>query len=391
MSTDFLSPANALGPWLIERRRDFHQHPELGYHENRTAGIIAQELSSLGLAVSTGMVKTGVIGLLKGRHPGPTILARVDMDALPVQEANTVEYISQNPGVMHACGHDGHISVGLAVAKMLTAHQAQLHGTVKFVFQPAEELGGAKFMVEEGVLENPRPDVVLGFHLWNLLPIGKVSVSAGPVMAASEQFLIRVNGMGGHGGIPDRVRDPIVAAGHIITALQSIVARNLSPLDSGVVSVTSLKTIESYNVIPANVELKGTIRTFKPNVRELILKRVNEIAVGTSQMLGCSADVDLQSVAPPVVNHPGVADQVSKCARKLLGDQNVTSDVISLVAEDFAFMLQAIPGCYYFVGSANAERGLIYGHHHPCFNFDETALVPASALMASIIASYVLE
>lgn len=391
MSIDFLASARALEPWLIDRRRDFHQHPELGYHEYRTAGIIANELNSLGLEVNTGIVKTGVIGLLKGDNPGPTIMVRFDMDALPVQEANTVEYASLTPGVMHACGHDGHSSVGLAVAKMLTVYREKVHGTIKFVFQPAEELGGAKLMVEEGVLQNPQPDIVLGFHLWNLLPLGKVSVSSGPVMAASDQFLIKVIGKGGHGGIPDQVRDPIVAVAHIITALQSIVARNLSPLDSGVVSVTAVNTPESYNVIPQSAEFRGTIRTFKPDVRELIWSRINDITVGASEMLGCSPDIDLQSIAPVVMNNLEVADQVFKCAREVFGEQNLTSEVVTLVAEDFAFYLQSIPGCYYFVGSANAERDLAYGHHHPRFNFDEAALVPSAALMASIVSSYVID
>ena len=391
MSIDFLALANTLESWLIERRRDFHQNPELGYHEYRTAGIIAQELTALGLEVNTGMVKTGVIGLLKGDNPGPTIMVRFDMDALPVQEANTVEYISQTPGVMHACGHDGHSSVGLAVAKMLAVYREKVHGTIKFVFQPAEELGGAKFMVEEGILQNPQPDIVLGFHLWNLLPLGKVSVSSGPVMAASDQFLIKVNGKGGHGGIPDQVRDPIVAVAHIITALQSIVARNLSPLDSGVVSVTAVNSPESYNVIPQSAEFRGTIRTFKPDVRDLIWNRINDITVGASEMLGCSADIDLQSIAPAVMNTLEVADQVFKCARDIFGVKNVTSDVVTLGAEDFAFFLQSVPGCYYFVGSANAERELTYGHHHPRFNFDEAALAPAAALMATIVSSYVID
>ena len=391
MPVDFLSAARALEPWLIEHRRDFHQYPELGFYEFRTAGIVAQELNSLGLEVRSGVAKTGVIALLKGDKPGPVVLARFDMDALPIQEANTVDYISRNPSAMHACGHDGHTAIGLAVARMLTAHREEIHGTVKFVFQPAEELGGARLMVEEGVLENPSPDTVLGLHLWNLLPAGKIAVTDGPVMAASEQFSVRVMGNGGHGGIPDKAKDPVVAAAHIITALQSIVARNVSPLDSGVVSVTAFKTVESFNVIPESAELRGTIRSFKPGVRYLLLNRVREIAAGVGQALGCSTDIDLQSIAPPVVNSPEVAARVRKYAKEIFGTENVMAGEVAMGAEGIAFLMETIPGCYFFIGSANAERGLNYGHHHPRFNFDETVMVPAAALMASVVAGYVIE
>ena len=390
MSNDFLPAARALEPWLIERRRDFHRHPELAFQEVRTAGIVAQELTALGLEVATGIAQTGVVGLLEGERPGPTVLARFDMDALPIQEANATDYVSQTPGVMHACGHDGHTAIGLAVARLLAARRHDLAGTVKFVFQPAEEVGGAEPMVKAGVLENPRPDVSLGMHLWNRLPVGTVGAADGPVMAASERVLIKLTGQGGHGAMPDLVRDPIVAAAHIVTALQTVAARNLSPLEAGVVSITAVIAGEAFNVIPDRAELRGTLRSFRPDVRQLLMQRVRQVAVGVAQALGCAAEVTFEGVTPPVVNDPGVAAQVRALAAGLVGAENVRTDEVTMGAEDMAFLMTTIPGCYFFVGAANAERGLNYAHHHPRFDFDESVLAPAAALMASAVGRYVL-
>ncbi|MDH3943068.1 MAG: amidohydrolase, partial [Anaerolineae bacterium] len=238
---DYLSESLQLFSYTQSLRRDFHQHPELGFQEVRTAGIVAKELISLGLEVTTGIAETGVIGILEGEGAGKVILLRFDMDALPLDEETGADYASTNPGVMHACGHDGHTAIGLTVAQLLHANRGEFSGTIKFVFQPAEEgLGGAERMVKEGVLEDPRPDYSLGLHLWNEFPLGQTSATPGPVMAGSQTFKITVKGKGAHGAAPHQSVDPVIAAAHIVTALQSIVSRNVDPLESIVISVTAV-------------------------------------------------------------------------------------------------------------------------------------------------------
>jgi len=311
---------------------------------------------------------------------------RVDMDALPVQEETGAEYASQVPGVMHACGHDGHVAMGLTVARLLAGRRASLAGRVKFVFQPAEEgLGGAEGMVAEGVLEDPRPDVVLGMHLWNERPLGWFGVTDGPAMAAADRLLITVQGKGGHGAAPHLTIDPVVTAAHIVTALQTVAARNIDPLDTAVVSVTRIRAGEAFNVIPPQAELEGTIRTFEPEVRETVLKRVREIAQGVAQAFGAQAGVEVQRLTPPVINDSGVAEQVRALARRLFPEAEISATERTMGSEDFAFFMEDIPGCYFFIGSANEAKGLTYGHHHPRFDFDEEALWRGAALMAGAV------
>src|SRR5512142_2437987 len=291
--SDFLQEAKALFPYTQSMRRDFHMHPELGFHEVRTGAIVARELEALGLEVTKGVGKTGVVGLLEGSQPGPTLLIRFDMDALPITEETGAEYASQNAGVMHACGHDGHTAIGLTVAKLLLNHRDQLAGTVKFCFQPSEEgfngedVGGNEMMMRDGVLESPHVDRTLSLHLWNDMPVGWIGVAAGPVMAGAEQFTIRLTGRGGHGASPHLTIDPIAAAAQIITALQTIASRNVAPLRSAVVSVTSVQSGTTFNVIPQRAELTGTIRTFDPAVRTLVLERFERIVHGVGETMGC--------------------------------------------------------------------------------------------------------
>lgn len=249
--TDLLDEALDLQEFTRGLRRDLHRNPELGYREVRTAGIVARELRELGMEVSTGIAETGVIGLLEGSRPGPVVLLRFDMDALPVQEETGVEYASQAAGVMHACGHDGHVAVGLTVARMLNRHKTDFAGTVKVVFQPAEEgLGGAERMIAEGALDGPRAQHSLALHFWNEKPLGWLGIPAGPLMAGADLFTIRLTGKGGHGAAPHRTIDPVAAAAQVISALQTIVSRNLSPLEAAVVTVARLRAGEAYNVIP---------------------------------------------------------------------------------------------------------------------------------------------
>nr|BAL54972.1 M20D family peptidase [uncultured Chloroflexota bacterium] len=365
-------------------------HPELGYREVRTSAIVARELEALGLEVQRGIARTGVVALLEGVKPGPVILLRFDMDALPIQEESGAEYASQTPGVMHACGHDGHTAIGLTVARLLHAHRQELAGTIKFVFQPAEEglcgeeMGGAEMMIAEGVLEDPRPDFALALHLWNEQPAGWLGIAAGPVMAGAEWFQVRIHGKGGHGAVPHLAIDPILAGAQVVSALQSIVSRNVPPLQSAVVSVTMFHAGDAFNVIPQVAHLEGTIRTFDLQVREKVLKRFAEIIQGVSQAMGCQAEINLKRVTPALINEAGVAYQVQQVARQLFPQATLDSQpYVTMGAEDMGFILERIPGCYFFVGSANPSQGLNYPHHHPRFDFEESVLPQAVALISA--------
>ena len=387
---DFLQEAKELFPYTQSLRRDFHMHPELGFREIRTGGIVARELEALGIEVTKGVGKTGVVGLLEGARPGPTLLLRFDMDALPITEETGAEYASQNPGMMHACGHDGHTAIGLTVARMLNAHRDHLSGTVKFCFQPSEEgtngeeIGGAEMMMKDGLLESPRVDMALALHLWNEQPLGWLGIGGGPMMAGAELFDVKINGRGGHGAIPDAAIDPILAASQIVSALQSIVSRNVSPLDTAVVSVTTFHSGTAFNVIPGEATLGGTIRTFDTAVRQKVLERFEQIVRGTAESLGCQAEITMTKITPALVNDRSISEKVQETSRRLLPDADLrTAAYLTMGAEDASFLLEKVNGCFFFVGSANKERHLDYGHHHPKFDFDEEALIRGSALMAA--------
>ncbi len=384
---DYLNEAQILFEYTQSMRRDFHAHPELGFHEIRTAGIVARELTSIGLEVHTGVGGTGVVALLEGGKPGPVVLARADMDALPIREETGAPYASKNLGVMHACGHDGHTAILLTVAKMLTAHRKELAGTVKFMFQPAEEgMGGAEKMVLDGTLESPKVDVALALHVWNEKPVGWIGIASGPAMAGADIFKIKVIGKGGHGAVPHLAVDPILAAAQMVSALQGIVARNVAPLETAVVSVCTIRGGETFNVIPSVVELTGTIRTFDTAVRTHVLERFEKTVHSVAKGMGCQAKLDLQILTPATINQSETAKRVQAVARRLFPDGEVdTADYITMGSEDFAFVLEKVPGCFFFIGSANPEKGLNAGHHHPKFDIDETALPRGAALMAAAI------
>lgn len=383
---DFLSQAQDLFDYTRRLRRDFHRHPELGFQEVRTASIVAEEINSLGLELRTGVAETGVIALLEGDTPGPTVLVRFDMDALPIQEETLTEYASQNPGVMHACGHDGHTAIGLTVAHLLHRERHHLRGKVKLVFQPAEEgLGGARRMVEQGVLSDPIPDYALALHLWNEKPLGWIGVNPGACMAAAEIFKLRLTGKGGHGAVPNLAIDPIVAAAQVVNALQTIVARTVSPLQSAVVSITSIHGGDAFNVIPSQVELLGTIRTFDPQVRNQLIQRFEQIVNGTAQAMNCQADLELTSITPAVINNPQVTEHVLAAAKRLFPQDYIETQFSTMGSEDMALMMRDIPGCYFFLGSANPAKGFDAPHHHSRFDFDEQVLPKAAALMAAAV------
>jgi amidohydrolase len=384
---NYLKEAEDIFPLTQAMRRDFHKHPEIGFKEVRTAGIVAKELTDLGLEVQTDIAKTGVVGLLTGKKKGPVILIRADMDALPIQEETNAEYMSVNEGVMHACGHDGHTAALLSVAKLLKSHEEDLAGKVKFVFQPAEEgLGGAEGMIIDGVLEDPKPDFTLALHVWNDKPVGWFGISQGPSMAGAEIFKIKIKGKGGHGAAPHLANDPILAASHIVTALQSISSRNIPPLKSSVVSVCTINGGNAFNVIPQDVQLAGTIRTFDPEVREKVLERFEVIVYGMAETMGCLAEIELNRLTPAVINDIEIATRIKKIAEKLFPDGDIdSSNYTTMGSEDMAFMMEEVPGCYFFIGSANSDKHLDASHHHPLFDIDEQALINAVALMSAAV------
>src|SRR5574341_103489 len=391
MSNDFYQRAEALLPEMVEQRRDFHRHPELAFQETRTAGIVASALHDLGLEVQTGVGKTGVVALLEGDSDGPTLLVRADMDALPIQEENKTDYVSQSAGVMHACGHDGHTSIGLAVARMLSEHRSEIKGRVKFIFQPAEEIGqGAQAMIADGILKDPRPDYSIGLHLWNDMPVRQVAVTPGPSMSAADIFKVTINGKGGHGASPHQGIDPIVAAAQIISAIQSITSRNVDPLDTAVVTVGVLHSGDAFNVIPATAEMRGTIRTFKKETKEMVHRRLREICEGVAIAMGCSAELEVTQMTLAVDNDATLSERIGRLAERIVGAENVRRDVRTMGSEDMSFLMDDIPGCYFFVGSANSERGLDYPHHNSRFDVDESAFTIAAALLAQAAASSVL-
>jgi amidohydrolase len=392
VSIDFKTQAEAMRDELVARRRDFHQHPELAFEEVRTAGIVAQELGKLGLEVQTGVGKTGVIGLLEGDQDGPTVLVRADMDALPIQEENTFPFASTIPGKMHACGHDGHTAIALGVAKLLAQYRGQMAGRVKFVFQPAEEIAsGAKAMITDGALTDPRPDVSLGLHVWNSMPFGELGVAEGPVMSGASIFTIKITGKGGHGASPELSIDPVVCAAQLITAFQTIVSRSVGPLDSAVISVTRVTSGTAFNVIPQEAVLQGTVRTFRLEVRDLVERRMLEICQGIGAAMGCAIQFEIEHLVLPVTNDPEVSARARQIFASMVGEDKLKLNERTMGSEDVGLFMDDVPGMYFFLGAAVPRQdGPYYGHHHPRFDFDENALPLGVALLSAAVADYVL-
>lgn len=367
-----------LVPDLIAMRRDLHEHPELAFEEVRTSGIVTQRLRSLGLEVQTGVAKTGVVGLLRGGASKPgakTIAIRADMDALPIHELNEIDYRSQTEGKMHACGHDGHTSIALAVADILSKRRAEFAGNVKFIFQPAEEtMSGARPMVKEGALEGV--DGIIGLHLWSPLPMGRVGVRAGTVFASADRFVLTVRGKGGHAAMPHGAVDPIVISAQIITALQTLISRETSPFSQAVITIGTINAGTAFNIIPETAVLEGTMRAFSNEHRAKLLRRIQELTSGIASAMGGSCHIEIFDGCPPCINDTAITELVHKAAVESVGEQAVDSseDVMTTGSEDMAFFLDAVPGCYFLVGAHNEEKGAAYAHHHPRFNIDEDAL-----------------
>ena len=368
----------ALQPQLVEWRRQIHQKPELGFQEKITAEFIAQKLQNWGIVHQAGIAQTGIVAIIKGEKPGngKVLAIRADMDALPIQEQNQVPYCSQHDGVMHACGHDGHTAIALGTAYYLNQHRQDFSGTVKIIFQPAEEgPGGAKPMIAAGVLKNPDVDAIIGLHLWNNLPLGTVGVRAGALMAAVELFRCTIFGKGGHGAIPHQTVDSVVVAAQIVNALQTIVSRNVNPIDSAVVTVGELHAGTAVNVIADTARMGGTVRYFNPDLAGFFKERIQQIIAGICQSHGASYDLDYIHLYPPVINDPEIAELVRSVAEAVVETPiGIVPECQTMGGEDMSFFLQEVPGCYFFLGSANPEKKLDYPHHHPQFDFDETAL-----------------
>lgn len=369
---------------FIALRRDIHRHPELAFQEHRTAALVAERLSAWGYEVSTGIAGTGVVGSLRRGKGGKRLGLRADMDALPIRETTGLPYASVHEGVMHACGHDGHTTALLAAAHYLARH-GDFDGTLQLIFQPAEEMGGgAKKMMDAGLFERFPVDAVFGMHNWPCVEAGHLGCVDGPAMASVDQALITVRGKGGHGAQPQETVDPVLVSAHLITALQSVVARNLNPLDMGVVTVGSIHGGFAANVIPDTVELKLTARAFKPEVRELLRQRVPALARAQAESFGAVAEVDYRLGYPAVINHPAETEFAREVAREALGADKLDAGFRPRTAsEDFAYMLQARPGSYLFIGNGDSAS-----LHSPNYDFNDAVLAPAASYWARLVERY---
>ena len=359
---------------VVSIRRDVHRHPEAGFKETRTADLIERRLAAIRVE-SKRIAGTGILATIKGGKPGPTMLVRADIDGLPVTELNEVPYRSQVQGMMHACGHDGHVATALGAATVLAGRRDKLAGTIKFMFQPAEEgPGGAMPMIEAGILDKPRVDASFAMHMWNDLPVGKIGARPGPVFASADEFTIRITGKGGHGAAPHQVIDPVVAAAHVTLALQTIVSRRTHPLKSAVVTVGQIHGGVRHNIISDTATLNGTCRALEKPVRAMIQKEIRAIAKGVSCALGADADIEWRDGYPPTVNDAKMTELVRAAAAEVVGKGNVVEQEITMGAEDMSYVLERVPGCYWLLGSANAKKGLDYPHHSARFDFDEESL-----------------
>jgi amidohydrolase len=375
--------------WLVEIRRTIHMHPELGFEEVETSRLVSEWLERFGLQVKKGMAKTGVVGLLNGKRPGKTVAIRADMDALPMDEANKVPYASKIKGKMHACGHDAHVAILLGVAKFFSSIPDQVRENIKWIFQPAEEGGGGgKVMVEEGVLENPKVDAIFGAHVFPFLPIGKVGVNEREGLAAADRFTIKIMGKGGHAASPHVAKDPILAAGHLITQIHSIVSRNINPLESGVVTIGKVSGGTAYNIIPDEVELWGTVRSLNPQVREELKSRIEQVTQGIVRSFAMDYRFDFEYGYPVLVNDPEMSKLVASACAKGIGKENVEVLKPSMGGEDFAYYLEKVPGSFFRLGCRNEEKGIIHPYHSSLFDIDEVILPFGVEMFVRIIDQY---
>lgn len=376
-------------PQIIQWRRHLHQYPELSFQEEKTPAMIAEILQGLDFdEVRTGVGGRGVIGVLRGSRPGAVVALRADFDALPIQDQKDVPYKSTVPGVMHACGHDAHTSQLLGLASVLAKKRDQFTGEIRFLFQHAEEEspGGAIQMVEDGAVGGV--DAIFGVHLWSMLPVGQVFISSGPIMANTDDFVIEIKGRGGHGAVPEETVDSIVIGSQIVGALQTIASRNVSPLESVVVTVGTFRGGDNNNVIADTCRLTGTVRSFLPDVRDRAEQRLIEIAQGTAAMMGGSATVDYERGYPAVINSEKETEIARAAAVDAFGAERVQPMKPLMGGEDFSYYLGKVPGAYLFVGAGNPDKLAKYPHHHPHFDIDEDAMLIAGELLGRTALSY---
>lgn len=377
-----------LFPQMVEWRRYLHQHPEISFEEQKTAAFVEARLREMNYEVTSGLGGHGVMAVLRGGLPGKTVVLRADMDALPIQDEKNCEYKSTVEGVMHACGHDGHTSILLAVASYFKGIQEQVRGEIRFVFQPAEEVcpGGALGMIEAGVLDGA--DVIYGLHLWTPLALGSASSAPGPLMAAADEFFIDIIGKGGHGGMPHVTADAVVAGSALVMQLQSIVSRSVDPLQPAVVTVGTIQGGAAQNVVADRCRITGTVRTFNEETRKLIRSRLETITKATAEAYGTESSIQYLIGYPAVVNDEKEAERFFQTAPRVFGEDHVLRSPKIMPAEDFAYYLREIPGCFMFVGAGNTEKGAVYPHHHPKFDFDEDAMLHGLKLMIEMTRSY---
>lgn len=375
---------------IIRIRREIHSYPETAFNETKTSELIIKTLNELGIEVKSGIAKTGVVGILKGKYPGKTILLRADIDALSMDELNDVEYKSKNKGVMHGCGHDAHTAWLLGSAMILSQVKDKLHGTVKFLFQPAEEGdGGANPMIEEGVLENPKVDIAIGAHVCPKTEVGKLRIKSGPIMAATDDFNLTIYGKGGHSSELDLCIDPIRIANQVYTALQNIVYSHVNVQEPAVLAITKFNGGSATNVIPNKVELGGSVRTTTYETNEKIPKIMDKVIKGIVESNNGTYKLDYKRFCPPLINNSEITSLVEKTAKEVLGENNVVLMKNPLMGgEDFAYFSKSVPSAYFLVGTLNEEKGITHELHNPYFNIDEDILYKTSMLFSNIVLNY---
>jgi amidohydrolase len=387
--------AESLRAKLIETRRDFHLHPELSNREERTSRVVAEKLRALGLdEVKTGVGKYGVVALLKGRQPGGVVAVRADMDALPIQETLDVPYKSRNDGVKHACGHDAHMAVELGVAEILSKMRDQIRGSIKFIFQPAEEgappgeRGGARFMIEEGCLENPRPSAIFGLHVMPNIEVGQIGYNSGPAMASSDRFSITVRGKKVHGAYPHDGIDTVVVAAECVTALQTIRSRRINTQEPLVITIGSIHGGNRFNIIADEVKLEGTMRTLNEEVRAKAIEMMKQTLAGVTSAYGASYEIEFGSNNPVTYNDPALVEATMPMMRRIAGEKNIIAPRPQMGAEDFSLYQKVIPGFFYFLGVGNKAKGITAMIHTPEFDIDEESLVVGVKVMSNVLLDY---
>jgi len=381
--------AKSMQTELIALRRQLHRYPEIGYQEYKTSQFITDKLKEYGLEIIPLKGKTGVVGILKGEKTGKVVALRADIDALPIQEETGVDYQSQHPGVMHACGHDAHTACLLGAACLLSQRREELNGMVKFFFQPAEELlGGAQSLIDQGVLTKPAVDVIFGLHTKPDIPVGKVVLQPGPLMAAVDVIRITVKGKGGHGAMPHTTHDPIMAAAAIIQGVQTIVSRQVNPLDPAVISFGSIHGGDANNVIPEQVELWGTVRTFSPQLRSEMPGRLRSLVTGIAAAMNTEADMMYRCDLPAVINPASLQVFCRESLEKVFGIDGFASATPCMGGEDFSIYQQQIPGVYLWLGTGSPAVGMDLQWHHPKYNVDEAAISYGAAALSQLAVDY---